>query len=205
MGSSDFSAESLRYPIELSAQLNDAQCREVSKLFDTFFDAGQDISEDIAGQIDRHVRDFTPYEAYLKSLYEYFRDREITAGVWEQEHSIVYPILSDYQKDGYRQLLRIAARYNGALLCDGVGLGKTFVALMLIERLVHERRRIAVIVPKSTRDAVWEVLLSRHIPSARGVFGNQVVVYNHSDLLRGASSDRDFGAEMGRRFAITVT
>lgn len=196
VGSSDFSAESLRYPIELNAQLNDAQCREVSKLFDAFFDAGQDVSENLAKQIDRHVRDFTPHEAYMKSLYEYFRDREITAGVWEQEHSIVYPILSDYQKDGYRQLLRIAAKYNGALLCDGVGLGKTFVALMLIERLVHERRRIAVIVPKSTRDAVWEVLLSRHIPSARGVFGNQVVVYNHSDLLRGASSDRDFGAEM---------
>lgn len=146
--------------------------------------------------IDRHLRKHTPYEVYLKSLYEYFRGREITAGVWESEESMVYRILSDYQRDGYRQLLHIAGKYGGALLCDGVGLGKTFIALMLIERLVYERKRVAVIVPKSTRDAIWEVLIKKYIPNARGLFGNQVVVYNHTDLLRVATQDRDFPAEM---------
>ncbi|GAF85883.1 unnamed protein product, partial [marine sediment metagenome] len=108
----------------------------------------------------------------------------------------VYRILSDYQRDGYRQLLHIAGKYGGALLCDGVGLGKTFIALMLIERLVYERKRVAVFVPKSTRDAIWEVLIKQYIPNARGLFGNLVVIYNHTDLLRVATHDRDFPAEM---------
>jgi len=196
VGSSDFTEEGLKYPIEINAQLDTEQCRQLSDLFETLFGASYDVSKEIIQQIDRHTHQFTPHDVYLKSLYEYFRGREITTGVWEQQHSAVYRILSEYQKDAYRQLLRIANRYDGALLCDGVGLGKTFVALMLIERMVHERKRVAVIVPKSTRDAVWEVLIRRHIPTARGVFGSQVVVYNHTDLLRGASKDRDFFAEM---------
>jgi len=196
VGSSDFTEEGLKYPIEINAQLDAEQCRHLAELFETLFKASYDISPEIVRQIDRHTHNFTPHDVYLKSLYEYFRGREITTGVWEQQHSVVYRILSEYQKDAYRQLLRIAHRYEGALLCDGVGLGKTFVALMLIERMVHERKRVAVIVPKSTREAVWEVLIRRLIPTARGVFGSQIVVYNHTDLLRGASKDRDFAAEM---------
>src|SRR5690606_15808878 len=143
----------------------------------------------------RHIRPYSPYEVYLKSLYEYFRGREIPTTVWEEEESRMYQILSEYQRDAYRQLLRIADRYKGAMLCDGVGLGKTFVALMLIERLIHDRKRVVVIVPKSAREAVWETAIRRFIPEARGVFGNQVVLYNHTDLLRGTSADRDFPAE----------
>lgn len=196
VGSSNFTVEGLNYPIEINAQLDTEQSRHLADLFEILYNGAYDIGDEIIRQIDRHARQFTPHDVYLKSLYEYFRGREITTGVWEQQHSAVYRILSEYQKDAYRQLLRIANRYDGALLCDGVGLGKTFVALMLIERMVHERKRVAVIVPKSTRDAVWEVLIRRHIPTARGVFGSQVVVYNHTDLLRGASKDRDFPAEM---------
>jgi len=42
-----------------------------------------------------------------------------------------------YQQDGFHRMLEIAADHGGAFLCDGVGLGKTFVGLMLIERLVR--------------------------------------------------------------------
>ena len=48
-------------------------------------------------------------------------------------------------------------QHGGAFLCDGVGLGKTFVGLMLIERfVVQERKRVALIVPKAGREPVWE-------------------------------------------------
>jgi len=196
IGSTDFTADDLKHPIELNVMLNKEQSKDLSDLFEKFYGESQDIGSSIVDVINRHIAEFTPRHIYLKSLYEYFRGREITSGVWEEQESQVYKLLSGYQQDGYRQLLHIADKYNGALLCDGVGLGKTFVALMLIERLVHERKRIAVIVPKSTRDAVWEVLINRHIPDARGVFGSQVVVYNHTDLLRVASGDRDFPSEM---------
>ncbi len=45
------------------------------------------------------------------------------------------------KKDGYNNLVQIASRYSGAFLCDGVGLGKTFIGLMLIERFVKKERK----------------------------------------------------------------
>jgi len=195
IGSSNFTEDGLHYGLELNAVINHNQFEKLRELFDDVFKLSENIGDTFVSLIDRHTRDFTPYEVYLKALYEYFRGREISTGVWEQQQSKIYRILSDYQRDGYRQLLKIASRYGGALLCDGVGLGKTFVALMLIERMVYERKRIAIFVPKSTREAVWETLIRKYISSARGVFGSQVVVYNHTDLLRGTGSDRDFVAE----------
>lgn len=196
VGSCGFSEKGLKHPLHLGGPLSSEHCKEFAQLYDPLFESGQDIGPDIITLIDRHTTLTLPYHCYLKSLYEYFRGREITAGVWEENESKVYKILSGYQRDGYRQLLHIAEKYKGALLCDGVGLGKTFVALMLIERLVHERKRVAIIVPKSTREAIWEVLVNRHIPNIRGVFGTQVVIYNHTDLLRVASGDRNYPLEM---------
>lgn len=195
IGSSDFTHDDLRYGLELNANISTEGAKEIQKFFGLLFERAEDVGSEVIAHIERHIRPFTPYEIYLKSLYEYFRGREIPVGVWEEEYSNIYKILSDYQRDAYRQLLRIADRYKGALLCDGVGLGKTFVALMLIERMIQERKRVAVIVPKSAREAVWETALQRYIPEARSVFGNLVVVYNHTDLLRGESADRDFPAE----------
>ena len=80
--------------------------------------------------------------------------------------------------------MRIAHRYSGALLCDGVGLGKTFIGLMVIERLLFERKRVALIVPKAARADVWEAKLRRFLPEVRGHFSN-LVIYNHTDLMRG--------------------
>ena len=74
----------------------------------------------------------------------------------------MYPVLDQYQKEGYHALLKIAAQHGGAFLCDGVGLGKTFVGLMLIERLVmFDRKRVVLIVPKAARHPVWERDLRR--------------------------------------------
>ena len=57
-------------------------------------------------------------------------------------------------------------------MCDGVGLGKTFVGLMLIERLVlHENKRVVLFAPKAAREGVWEPHLRRWLPHIGGVSG----------------------------------
>ncbi len=195
VGSAEFTTNGTRNPLQLISEASEKDNTELGNLIDTLNNNSQSLNDELVKLIDRHIKSYSPNDIYLKSLFEYFKGREISTGQWEEQQSQVYPILSDYQKDGYRQLLHIASKYNGALLCDGVGLGKTFIALMLIERLVQDRKRIAIIVPKSTRDAVWEVSVRKYIPSANSLFGNQVVIYNHTDLLRGASGDRDFPAE----------
>ena len=106
----------------------------------------------------------------------------------------MFPVLDQYQKEGYQALVKIGRQYGGALLCDGVGLGKTFVGLMLIERLVmYERKRVMLLVPKTAREPVWESALKRYLPHLLGDFSN-LVVFNHTDLNRA----NDFPARFER-------
>ncbi|GFO83537.1 MAG: hypothetical protein A49_31640 [Methyloceanibacter sp.] len=85
--------------------------------------------------------------------------------------------------------MQIARQFGGAFLCDGVGLGKTFVGLMLIERLiVHDRKRVALFVPKGARKPVWERDLRRYLSHLGGLGGgdfSNLVIFNHTDIGRG--------------------
>lgn len=183
VGSSNFTVPGLNQNIELNIQIQ----REVDQLqewYERHWEEAEDVTPDILRVIERHTHDYTPFDVYIRSMAAYFRSHELSVSEWERAHSKIYPILDQYQREGYHALMRIAHRYNGALLCDGVGLGKTFIGLMVIERLLFERKRVALIVPKAARADVWEAKLRRFLPDVRGHFSN-LVIYNHTDLLRG--------------------
>ena len=184
VGSSNFTYPGLTGNIELNVQLR----REVEQLqqwFDAHWDEAEDACAKVLQVMERQIRHYLPFEVYAKSLQAYFNNYEETAGDWERKQSRMYPILDQYQRDGYGALLKIGGKYGGAFLCDGVGLGKTFVGLMLIERLVKfERKKVLLVVPKSGREPVWEASLRRHLPELFGDFSNLVLI-NHTDLQRG--------------------
>jgi superfamily II DNA or RNA helicase len=94
-----------------------------------------------------------------------------------------------YQKEAYWALMKIARQHGGAFLCDGVGLGKTFVGLMLIERLVlHEGKRVVLFAPKATKEAFGNLTCESGLPHIGGVGGNadfsNLAVFSHTDLGR---------------------
>ena len=183
VGSSNFTVPGLTDNVELNVQIR----HEVSVLQDWYedhWDEGEDVTPEVLKVIERHTREYRPFEVYAKALQEYFRGHEITTGEWEEHRSRVYPELDQYQREGYQALMKIARQYRGAFLCDGVGLGKTFVGMMVIERLVErERKRVALFVPKAARKPVWEDTLKRYLPQLGGDFSN-LVIFNHTDLLR---------------------
>ena len=183
VGSSNFTAPGLMQNVELNVQIR----REVELLqewYERHWDDAEDISAEILKTIERQTRNYSPFEVYAKALQEYFRNREISVGEWERLDSKMFRVLDQYQKEGYQALIKIGRQYGGAFLCDGVGLGKTFVGLMLIERLViHERKRVMLLVPKSGRKPVWEAAIKRYLPHLLGDFSN-LVVFNHTDLNR---------------------
>lgn len=184
VGSSNFTYPGLTGNVELNVQLR-REVEELQQWFDAHWDEAEDASAEVLKVMERQTRNYLPFEVYAKSLQAYFNNYEETAGDWERHQSRMYPILDQYQRDGYGALLKIGGKYGGAFLCDGVGLGKTFVGLMLIERLVKfERKKVLLIVPKSGREPVWESSLRRYLPELFGVFSNLVVV-NHTDLQRG--------------------
>ena len=185
VGSSNFTLPGLTTNVELNVQLR----REVEILqtwYEEHWKNAEDVSEEILKVIERQIHEYSPFEVYAKSLQEFFRGHEMTAGEWEKSASKVYPKLDQYQKEGYQAILKIANQYGGAFLCDGVGLGKTLIGLMTIERLIYDRKRVLLLVPKAAREPVWEKHLKRYLPGLGGDYSN-LAIYNHTDLLREGS------------------
>jgi superfamily II DNA or RNA helicase len=189
VGSSNFTLPGLTDNVELNIQLR----REVEILqewYERHWDVAEDITPNILQVVERHTREYRPFDVYAKALQEYFRGHEMSVGEWELTRSRLYKKLDQYQKEGYQALMKIVRQqeaqhgHGGAFLCDGVGLGKTFIGMMVIERLVeHERKRVALFVPKAARVAVWSKALRDYLPGISGVFGN-LEVFNHTDLYR---------------------
>jgi superfamily II DNA or RNA helicase len=185
VGSSNFTFPGLTENIELNVQITGRPVNVLQEWYEQHWNEAENITPEILKTIERHIQEYSPFEVYAKALQEFFRGHEMTVDEWEETQSKMYPVLDEYQKEGYRSLLKIAAHYGGAFLCDGVGLGKTYVGLMLIERLVvHERKRVVLIVPKAARYDVWERDIRRCLGYLSGDFSN-LVVFNHTDLLRG--------------------
>ena len=190
VGSSNFTRPGLTQNVELNIQVQSG--REVAQLQDWFeahWAEAEQVTDEVLRVVSRHLRPFTPFDVYTKALHEYFRGHELTAGEWDEQRSSMFPKLDRYQKEAYWSLMKIARRYGGAFLCDGVGLGKTFVGLMLIERLVlHENKRVVVFAPKAAREGVWEPHLREWLPNLGGVGGasdfSNVVLFSHTDLNR---------------------
>ena len=189
VGSSNFTYPGLTENIELNVQIGGTPVAVLQEWYEQHWNDAEDVTPQILRVIERHIREYTPFEVYAKSLQEFFRGHEMTAGEWETAGaedggSHVYPLLDLYQKQGYQALMKIAQTYDGAFLCDGVGLGKTFVGLMLIERLVlKEGKNVVVFVPKAANEPVWRPAIKKYLPHIGTAFTN-LRLFNHTDLQR---------------------
>ena len=190
VGSSNFTRPGLTKNVELNVQIQSA--REVTQLqewFETHWNEAKDVTEAVVETISRHTHLYSPFDVYAKALQQFFRGHELTATEWDETRSRMFPHLDRYQKEAYWALMKIARQHGGAFLCDGVGLGKTFVGLMLIERLIlHEGKRVALFAPKAAKEGVWEPHLRRWLPHIGGVGGSgdfsNLAVFSHTDLGR---------------------
>ena len=190
VGSSNFTRPGLTNNIELNVQVQSA--REVAQLqewFEIHWDKASEVTDAIIDIVERHTRAYTPFDVYAKALLEFFRGHELTATEWDETRSKMFPRLDRYQQEAYWSLMKIARHQGGAFLCDGVGLGKTFVGLMLIERLiVHEGKRVVLFAPKAAKEGVWYPHLREWLPHIGGISGgadfSNLAVFSHTDLSR---------------------
>jgi superfamily II DNA or RNA helicase len=196
VGSSNFTVPGLTQNIELNIQIRaPGDVARLQEWYEQHWQEAEEITPDVIRVIERHVREYRPFDVYAKALDELFRRHELTASEWETTKSRVRPILDQYQRDGYASLYHTASSYGGAFLCDGVGLGKTFIGLMLIERLVmYDKKRVVLFVSKSGRVPVWERNIKRYLPNLLNGFLS-FKIFNHTDLVRDVSADgTDFPA-----------
>jgi superfamily II DNA or RNA helicase len=99
------------------------------------------------------TKEYTPYQIYIKALYEYFKE-ELGKDAPELGRSAVD--LADFQEDAVKKARRILARYDGVLIADSVGLGKTWVGKKLLEDFAYHRRQKALVVCPASLRAMWE-------------------------------------------------
>ncbi|MEW5882828.1 MAG: DNA methyltransferase [Armatimonadota bacterium] len=202
IGSSNFTRRGMTENIELNLFTSDnSQLRNLEDWFERAWEEAEDIQPDLLKIIEPHVREYSPFEVYLRAMRERFFGLEPGEITWEREESRIYPILAQYQRDAYHDLMRHAKEWGGGLLCDGVGLGKTHVALMLIERARREKKKVLVIVPKATIPSVWQRVLSEHFPDDTGSYytPREIVQFMCREALVGYLANRGLTENKARK------
>ena len=194
VGSSNFTHLGLTQNVELNAFITDAT--HIDKLrdwYDARWEEAAEVKVELLRTIERHLKEYLPFTVYAKALHVYFQEREKPADEWEENESVIYRTLSQYQKDGYHAALQIADTWNGALICDGVGIGKTYIGLMLLERYLRENKRVLLITPKSVAESVWNNQVNRQLQSKYGrLLREHYDIKLHTDLgRRGGISEDD--------------
>ena len=99
------------------------------------------------------TKEYTPYEVYTKALYEYFKE-ELGEDPLDLGRSAVD--LAEFQEDAVKKARRILARYDGVLIADSVGLGKTWIGKKLLEDFAYHRRQKAVVVCPASLREMWQ-------------------------------------------------
>lgn len=167
-GSSNFSKAGLVNNLEFNVELKDSRDVEFAlSKFENLWANSIDISDEYIETINNKTwirQDITPYELFLKTIYEYFKEE-----INEDKNETWDNILPDnfmklkYQTDAVIQAKKILEAYNGVFISDVVGLGKTFICAMLAQRLKGKK---LVICPPVLKE-YWERTLQQFEVSAK--------------------------------------
>jgi len=162
VGSSNFTGAGLTTNLELNAVLKQTSAvRDLQTWFEALWIEAEDYKQELIELLGRFTRTYTPYEIYIKVIYEALRDKldEDLRGQDERPSPIA---LADFQRDGYLAAKEILENYGGVLIADSVGLGKTFLALRLLEDYAYRERQTALIVcPAAVEHSIWRPYLTR--------------------------------------------
>jgi superfamily II DNA or RNA helicase len=163
IGSSNFTGAGLTTNLELNAILKQQSATDALK---RWYEAVWEKSEDYKQKLLCLLTEFTdalkPCEVYFKVLYEAYRDR-LSAKPTDKDGKASPILLADFQRDGYHAAREILDTYQGVLIADSVGLGKTYLALRLLDDYAYQRRQTALVIcPAALRDTIWKPLLEQH-------------------------------------------
>ena len=175
------------------------------QLFDQIWndpDKVEDVTAAICDHIESVYQENSPERIYFIMLYNIFRDflEDVDEDVLPNEltgyrDTLVWNKLFNYQKDAATGIINKLETYNGCILADSVGLGKTFTALAVIKYYELRNKTVLVLCPKKLADN-WRNYNSNLTTNifAKDRFNYDVLC--HTDLSR--TSGESFGMPLNR-------
>lgn len=138
-------------------------------------------------QISKLFKEYSPEQIFFKILYELFQqdedDQETKKDFGKLENTVIYDRLYPFQRNGVNSLIKMLNKYNGAILADAVGLGKTWSALAVMKFFQMKGREIVLFCPKKLENN-W----SQYLKRKESIFEEDkldYIVRFHTDLREG--------------------
>lgn len=150
----------------------------------------KEITAELLQQLEVFQKESTPEWLYFVTLYHIFsenldglsEDNILKEGT-NFKDTIVWNKLYPFQRDGVLGIIDKMEKYNGCILADSVGLGKTFSALAVIKYYELRNDRVLVLCPKKLRDN-WTVYTQNDKRNVLNADRFNYDVLNHTDLSR---------------------
>ena len=207
IGSSNFTVRGLGLSektsnIELNLEVDSkSDCADLKTWFDSLWESDQvlDVTAEVLRNLANAYQDKDPEFIYYKTLYHLFED--ILADVGDAEFAEANPsflqteiwqTLYAFQKHGVQACIQKLKAYNGCIIADSVGLGKTYEALAIIKYCELRNANVLVLCPKKL-EKNW-TLYPIHYRRRRNPLKADKFRYNvlaHTDL------DREYGEANG--------
>ena len=163
------------------------------QLFDQLWNDGkrlQDVTNEVVESISNVYKENAPEFIYLITLYNIFREflEDLSEDVLPNEatgfkDTLIWKKLYNFQKDAALAIINKLERYNGCILADSVGLGKTFTALSVIKYYENRNKSVLVLCPKKLYDN-WATYRSNYVNNPLAGDRLRYDVLFHTDLGR---------------------
>ncbi len=181
-------SKQLTMTMTIPAPMTQAYLQQFNAAWDS--DELEDVTQTVIDSITTMYRENPPELIYYAALYQIFSEflEDVSVDDLAKEgtgfkESKVWNLLYDFQKDAALAIINKLQTYNGCILADSVGLGKTFTALAVVKYYELLNRNVLVLCPKRLSDN-WLTYKKNYINNPIAADRLRYDVLYHTDLSR---------------------
>ena len=163
------------------------------QLFETVWndkDKLQDVTDTVIENITTAYNENSPEFIYFLTLYHVFSEflddiseDDLPNEATGLKESKIWSLLYDFQRDAVLAIINKLERYNGCILADSVGLGKTFTALAVMKYYENRNKSVLVLCPKKLAEN-WNTYKDNYVNNPIAADRLNYDVLFHTDLSR---------------------
>ena len=162
----------------------------------------QEVTDEVIENIITVYNENSPDYLYFVTLYNIFNEflEDVSEDVLPNEatgfkESRIWGMLYNFQKDAALAIINKLEKYNGCILADSVGLGKTFTTLSVIKYDENRNKSVLVLCPKKLANN-WNTYKYNYINNPIAVDRMRYDVLFHTDLSRESGNSNGMDLDM---------